>query len=191
VGGFRGGVLNNNSSGVSRYTTTAIVFHWVVAILVLTMIGLGLYMTGVPKGSPDRAFYFNLHKSIGITTALLVIVRLWWRAKNPPPSLPVTMPDWEIQASKISHALLYMCLIVMPLSGFAATQFTKYGVIYFGLFKIPPMGSENKVVYDLLQGIHGVTAILLIALVVIHVLAALKHLLIDRDKVFQRMLPGK
>ena len=183
--------MNINSSGGSRYTTTAIVFHWIVAILALTMIGLGLYMTGVPKGSPDRAFYFNLHKSIGVTTALLVIARLWWRAKSPPPPLPTSMPGWEVRASKISHALLYMCLIVMPLSGFAATQFTKYGVNYFGLFKIPPMGSENKVVYDLLQGIHGVTATLLIVLVVIHVLAAFKHLLINRDKVFQRMLPGK
>jgi cytochrome b561 len=183
--------LNINSSGVSRYTTAAIVFHWIVAILAFTMIGLGLYMTDVPKGSPDRAFYFNLHKSIGVTTALLVIARLWWRAKNPRPPLPTSMRGWEVQASKVSHALLYMCLIVMPLSGFAATQFTKYGVNYFGLFKIPPMGSENKVVYDLLQGIHGVTATLLIALVVIHVFAAFKHLLIDRDKVFQRMLPGK
>jgi cytochrome b561 len=183
--------LNSNSSGGSRYTTTAIVFHWISAILVLTMIGLGLYMTDIPKGSPDRAFYFNLHKSIGITTALLVIARLWWRAKNPPPPLPASMPGWEIQASKISHALLYMCLIVMPLSGFAATQFTKYGVNYFGIFKIPLMGSENKVIYDLLQGIHGVTATLLIALVVIHVLAAFKHLLINRDKVFQRMLPAE
>jgi len=63
-------------------------------------------------------------------------------------------------------------------------------VTYFG-WKIPPMGSENKVVYDLLQGIHGVTAAILIAVVVIHVLAALKHLLIDRDSVFQRMLPGR
>ena len=182
--------MNINSSGGSRYTTTAIVFHWIVALLVFTMIGLGLYMTDVPKGSPDRAFYFNLHKSIGVTTALLVIARLWWRAKNPPPAPAASMPGWEIQASKISHALLYMCLIVMPLSGFAASQFTKYGVNYFGLFKISPMGSENKVVYDLLQGIHGVTATLLIVVVVIHVLAAFKHLLINRDKVFQRMLPG-
>lgn len=183
--------MSITSSGVSRYTTTAIVFHWVVAILVFTMIGLGLYMTDVPKGTPDRAFYYNLHKSIGVTTALLVILRLWWRAKNPPPLPLSSMPAWEVQASEISHALLYMCVIVMPLSGFAATQFTKYGVNYFGLFKIPPMGSENKVVYDLLQGIHGVTASLLIVLVIIHVLAAFKHLLINRDRVFQRILPGK
>ncbi|HVY06336.1 MAG TPA: cytochrome b [Burkholderiales bacterium] len=180
--------MNTSIEGGAGYTRAAIVFHWIVAILVLTMIGLGFYMEGIPKGNPDRAFYFNLHKSIGVTTALLVIARLWWRAKNPPPALPASMPAWETQASRISHALLYMCIIVMPLSGFAATQFTKYGVNYFGLFKIPPMGHENKVVYDLLQGIHGITATLLIALIVIHVLAAFKHLLIDRDRVFQRML---
>lgn len=179
-----------NGSGVARYTTTAIVFHWVVAILVLTMICLGFFMEGIPKGNPDRAFYFNLHKSIGVTTALIVIARLIWRWKNPVPALPSTMPRWEVEASKISHALLYMCIIMMPLSGFAATQFTKYGVNYFGLFKIPPMGSENKFAYDFLQGVHGITAMLLIALIVVHVLAAFKHLLIDRDKVFQRMWPG-
>ena len=144
-------------------------------------------MTDIPKGTPERAFFYNLHKSIGVTTALLVIVRLWWRARHPAPALPVSMPTWEVQAANISHALLYMCLIVMPLSGFAASQFTKYGVTYFGLFKIPPLGSENKFAYDLLQGIHGVTAVILIALIAIHVLAAFKHLLINRDRVFQRM----
>ncbi|MEO8004405.1 MAG: cytochrome b [Betaproteobacteria bacterium] len=182
--------MKTNGGGLARYTTTAMVFHWVVAILVLTMICLGFYMEGIPKGNADRAFFFNIHKSIGVTTALIVIARLLWRWKNPAPALPSSMPAWEIQASKISHALLYMCIIVMPLSGFSATQFTKYGVNYFYLFKIPPMGWEDKMIYDLLQGVHGVTAILLIALIVIHVLAALKHLLIDRDRVFQRMLPG-
>lgn len=181
----------NNNSGRTRYTTTAIVFHWVVAILVFALIGLGLTMTEIPKGTPDRAWYYNLHKSIGVTTALLVLARLWWRAKNPPPSLQASMPGWEVQAANISHALLYLCLIVMPLSGFAATQFTKYGVKFFGLFTIPPMGWEDKTIYDLLQGVHGVTAVLLISLVVIHVLAAFKHLLINRNNVFQRMLPGK
>jgi cytochrome b561 len=182
--------LNIFSNG-SRYTPASIVFHWLVAILALTLIGLGLFMTDIPKGNPDRAFYFNLHKSIGVTTGLLVLMRLWWRAKNPPPAFPTSMPGWQVQAAKVSHALLYLCLIVMPLSGFSATQFTKYGVNYFGLFKIPPMGPQNKFIYDLLQGIHEVTATVLITLVVIHVLAAFKHLLIDRDKVFQRMLPGR
>jgi cytochrome b561 len=179
-----------STDNIRRYTTPAIAFHWLISVLVLGMIGLGLYMGDIPKGTPERTFFFNLHKSIGVTVAILVLLRLWWRAKNPPPPLPAFMPAWQAQASKISHALLYLCLILMPLSGFSASQFTKYGVTYFGLFKIPPMGWENREIYSLLQGIHGVTAALLIVLVAIHILAALKHLLINRDGVFQRMLPG-
>lgn len=180
-----------NKNVVQRYTAPAITLHWIIAILVLVMIGLGLYMTGIPRGTPERTFYYNLHKSIGVTVAALVLIRLWWRLRNPPPPLPSSVPAWQVQGARLSHALLYLCLILMPLSGFSASQFTKYGVTYFGLFKIPPMGWENKVIYDFLQGIHGVTAVVLITLVVIHVAAALKHLLFDRDSVFLRMLPGK
>ena len=179
------------SGGVQRYTTIAIALHWIIAVLVLTLIGLGLYMTGIPKGAPSRAFYFNLHKSIGLTVGILALVRLWWRANSPPPPLPSSMPGWQVQAAKISHALLYVCLILMPLSGFSASQFTKYGVTYFGMFKISPLGHENRDIYELLQGIHQSTADLLIVLVAVHILAALKHLVVDRNEVFQRMLPGR
>ena len=174
-----------------RYTGFAITLHWVVMLLVLTLVGLGFYMTDIPRGTPERSFFYNLHKSIGLTTGIIVLIRLWWRAKNPPPPLPSSMPRWQVGASKLSHAMLYMCLILMPVAGFSASQFTKYGVTYFELFKIPPMGTENKVIYDLLQGVHETTAMVLIVLIVIHVLAAFKHLLLDRDGVFQRMLPGK
>ena len=180
-----------SANTVQRYSSTAIALHWIVAVLVLVMIGLGLYMTDIPRGTPERTFFYNLHKSIGVTVAIVVLIRLWWRFGHPPPPLPTSVPAWQVQASRLSHALLYLCLILMPLSGFSASQFTKYGVTYFGLFKIPPVGWENKVIYDFLQGIHGVTAVLLIALVIIHVAAALKHLLFDRDRVFVRMLPGK
>ena len=179
------------NGSIRRYTKPAIALHWLIGLLVLGMIGLGLSMGDIPKGTPERTFYFNLHKSIGVTIAILVLIRLWWRARNPPPPLPDSLPAWQVQASKISHALLYLCLIVMPLSGFAASQFTKYGITYFWLFKIPPLGWEDREIYGFLQGIHGVTATLLIALVVLHILAALKHLLVNRDGVFQRMLPGK
>jgi cytochrome b561 len=175
----------------ARYTKPAIALHWIIAAGVLSLIGLGLYMVDIPRGTPERAFFYNLHKSIGVTLAILILVRLWWRAKNPPPPLPGSLPAWQAKASKISHALLYVCLIVMPIAGFSASQFTKYGVTYFGLFKIPPMGTENKEIYELLQGVHGFTSQLLIVLLVIHIAAALKHLIVDKDGVFQRMLPGR
>jgi cytochrome b561 len=174
-----------------RYTTPAIVLHWLVVVLVLSLVGLGWYMTDIPRGTPERAFFYNLHKSIGLTTAIIVLIRLWWRVKHPPPSLPSSVPVWQVNAAKVSHALLYTCLVIMPLAGFSASQFTKYGVTYFGLFKMPPMGSENKQIYDFLQGIHETTAMVLVVLILVHVAAALKHLLIDRDGVFQRMVPVK
>jgi len=175
----------------SRYSNVAIILHWIIAVLVLVLIGLGIYMVDIPRGTPERSFFYNLHKSIGLTTGILALIRLWWRKKNPPPAFPASMPAWQVTASHISHALLYMCLIMMPIAGFTASQFTKYGVTYFGLFKIPPMAAPQKVLYDFFQGVHENTAYVLMFLVVVHVLAALHHLLVAKDGIFQRMLPGR
>ena len=173
-----------------RYNNVAIALHWIVAVLVLVLIGLGVYMVDIPRGTPERSYFYNLHKSIGLTTGIIVLFRFWWRQKNPPPPLPSSLPAWQVTASNISHALLYMCLIMMPIAGFTASQFTKYGVTYFGLFKIPPMASQNKVLYDFFQGVHENTAYVLMVLVTVHIIAALQHLLFAKDGIFQRMLPG-
>ncbi len=175
----------------ARYNNIAIILHWIVAVLVLVLIGLGLYMVDIPRGTEERSFFYNLHKSIGLTTGIIVLFRFWWRKKNPPPPLPASIPAWQVLASNISHALLYTCLIMMPIAGFTASQFTKYGVTYFGLFKIPPMASPHKVLYDFFQGVHENTAYVLMFVVVVHILAALQHLLFAKDGVFQRMLPGR
>ena len=175
----------------ARYNNVAIVLHWVVAALVLVLIGLGIYMVDIPRGTPDRSFFYNLHKSIGLTTGIIVLIRLWWRKKHQPPALPASMPAWQVTASNISHALLYTCLIIMPIAGFSASQFTKWGVTYFGLFKIPPMAFPNKEIYEFLQGVHENTSYLLMVLVAVHILAALSHLLVKKDGIFQRMLPGR
>lgn len=174
-----------------RYNNVAIFLHWIVAVLVLVLVGLGLYMIDIPRGTPERSFYFNLHKSIGLTTGIIVLFRFWWRKKNPPPPLPSSMPAWEVTASNISHALLYTCLIMMPIAGFIASQFTKYGVTYFGLFKIPPMFTPHQVLWDFFQGVHENTSYVLMLLIVVHVFAALRHLLVRKDGIFQRMFPGR
>lgn len=175
----------------ARYNKVAITLHWIVAVLVLVLIGLGVYMVDIPRGTPERSFFYNLHKSIGLTTGIIVLIRLWWRAKHPPPALPASMPGWQVTASKISHALLYMCLIMMPIAGFTASQFTKWGVNYFEIVKIPPMGSPNKVLYDFFQGVHVNTSYVLMAVLIVHIAAAIHHLLFVKDGVFQRMLPGR
>lgn len=180
----------SNETAPQRYSNVAILLHWLIAIGVFVMIGLGWYMTGVPKGTPERAFWFNLHKSIGITIGGLVLIRIWWRLTHRPPVLPASMPAWERTAARISHGLLYACLIIMPLVGFLGSNFTKYGVKYFGL-QVGPFFAENKALRDGLQQVHEITSFVLVAVIVVHILAASKHLVFDKDNVFQRMLPGR
>jgi cytochrome b561 len=177
-------------AATQRYTNVAIFLHWLIAVGVFVMIGLGWYMGDIPKGTPERAFWFNLHKSIGTTIGVLVLIRIGWRLRHPPPPLPASMPAWEAAAARISHGLLYACLIVMPAVGFLASNFTKYGVKYFGLLQIGPFFAENQAVRDGLQEVHEITSFVLVAAVVVHVLAALKHRFVNKDEVFQRMLPG-
>lgn len=179
------------SRSVERYDGVAIALHWLVAIGVFVMIGLGWYMTEIPKGTPDRSFYFNVHKSIGLTLGIIVLIRVWWRWTHTPPELPRGTASWVVGASKLSHALLYALLVLMPVAGFIASNFTKYGVTYFGLFKIGPFFPENKELWDLFQGIHHLAADVLVVVIAVHVAAALKHLLFDKDGVFLRMLPGR
>jgi cytochrome b561 len=177
--------------GVQRYDKVAIALHWLVAIGVFVMIGLGWYMTGIPKGVPARTFYYNLHKSIGLTVALVVLIRVVWRWNHQPPPLPPGMPSWMFNASKLSHGLLYALLVLMPAAGFVASNFTKYGVTYFGLFKIGPYFPENKDMWELFQGIHHAASVVLVVVIGIHIAAAFTHLLIKKDGVFYRMLPGR
>ena len=180
----------DDSTSAHRYHNFAIFLHWLVAIGVFVMIGLGWFMTDIPKGTPERAFWFNLHKSIGVTLGILVLIRLWWRFTHKVPPLPASMPAWEVGAAKVSHALLYACLVIMPVVGFLASNFTKYWVKYFGI-QIGPFFAENQAIRDALQEVHEITSYVLVVAILVHILAAFKHLLMDRDRVFERMLPGR
>ena len=169
------------------YTRTAIVLHWLIGVCVIAQITLGLWMITIPKTPVGvRAGWFNVHKSIGITLAAFIIVRLLWRWTHSAPALPSTMPNWERIAAKANHALLYGCMIVMPVSGYLGSSFTKYPIIYFGS-KLPHWGWDAPELKDLCSQVHFVTVTIFIALIVIHIAAAVKHWLIDRDGVVERM----
>ena len=173
----------------ARYTPTAVVLHWVIAIAVFAQISLGLWMIGIPKSPPGvRAYWFNVHKSIGITIGLLVLARLLWRLAHRPPPLPATVPAWQRIAAKVSHFGLYACMIVQPLSGYLGSSFTKYPIKYFG-YTLPHWGWESPALKELMSQVHLVTACIFIVLIVLHVSAAFKHRLVDRDGVFERMFP--
>lgn len=177
------------TSQPERYTSVAIALHWIIALAVFIQISLGWWMQSVPKSPPGvRAYWYNVHKSIGLTIALLVLLRLAWRLTHRPPPLPARMPRWERFAAKVSHIGLYACLLIMPTAGYLGSNFTIYPIKYFG-YKLPHWGWDAPALKDLCSDVHYYTAITFMTLIVIHVAAALKHLIVDRDGVFQRMWP--
>ncbi len=172
-----------------HYHPLSIVLHWLVALLVLAQITLGWSMLEIPKAPPGlRAGWFNLHKSIGLSIGVLMLLRLAWRLRHPAPPLPAAMPAWQRRAAAASHFLLYACLILQPVWGYLGSSFTRYPVKVFGV-TLPHWGWDAPALKDLFSALHLGTASLLTFIVVLHVAAALKHLLLDRDQVFQRMWP--
>lgn len=173
-----------------RYHPVSIALHWVIVLLVVGQLVLGWWMIDIPKTPPGpRASWFNVHKSIGLTIGLLMLARLAWRLRHGAPPLPPAMPRWQQNAAHASHFLLYTCVILQPLWGYLGSTFTKYPIKYFGL-TLPHWGWDSPALKDLFSVLHFATAWVLMAMIAVHVVAALKHLLVDRDGVFQRMWPA-
>lgn len=170
----------------TRFTRTAIVLHWLLALLLSAQFAFGWLLTTIPRNTPARGFWVNQHKSIGLVIGLLILLRLYWRLRHRPPP-PVPMPTWQRRAASFSHWAMYACMLLMPLSGYLASNFSKYGIKLFNVVQLPPWGGENKLLYAVLNQTHQVTAVLLATLVCLHVLAVLKHELVDRDHLLARM----
>ena len=179
-----------DASGPSaRYASVAIALHWLIAVALLAQISFGFLLDNIaPRGTPARAATINLHKSFGIVLALLIAARLVWRLRHRPPEWPRSMTAWQRSAAQLSHRAMYACMLVMPLSGYIGSNFSKHGVKFFG-FAMRPWGPDSPAVYAVFNGLHIVTAFVFCALIAVHVGAALKHLLIDRDEVFFRIWP--
>ena len=172
-----------------RYTTGAIVLHWLVALCLFGQIAFGWFLETIPRGSPLRGPYVNFHKSIGLTLGVLIVLRLIWRLMHRAPEYPAFVTGWERTASKLTQLGLYTCMLVMPLSGYIASNFSKHGVKLFNATTLPPWGTDNPHVYGILNTTHVVTSYLFVALIVIHLLGAARHAL-RRDGIMARMWPS-
>jgi cytochrome b561 len=171
---------------MARYGKVAMALHWTIAALALAQIALGWWMLGVPKFPEGlRAGWFNLHKSLGLTIGLIMLVRLAWRLGHPAPPLPQGTPRWEQRAARASHFLLYAALIAQPLAGYLGSSFSGYPIRYFGV-ALPRWGWDAPALKALFSAIHLGVACFITALVALHILAVLRHLA-RRDGVFARM----
>ena len=175
---------------IDSFNKTAILLHWVVAFLLMVQFLIGLDMVDIPKG-PDstRPFWFNTHKSIGIVLGCLILFRLYWRFRSGVPENPAGGPGWQRIAANLSHMLLYCCMILMPVSGLLGSLFSKYDLLFVGI-KIPKFFEHDEFIKELMTNIHQWTAYIFLVIICIHILAAVKHLVIDCDGVFERMMPN-
>lgn len=172
-----------------RYSLVVIILHWTMAILILGLLGLGWYMVGIATGTPARGYFFNLHKSIGLVAILITALFTGWRVYKKPPAYPGMMARWEARCATLAHWLVYGFLIVVPLTGYLEANFNRWGITFFGMWQFPPWGPDNEALRDLLNTAHVYSANCFAVLIAIHIGAALKHLVINRDRIMQRILP--
>ncbi len=173
---------------MKKYTPVAIALHWLMAIGLIGLFAFGLYMADLPL-SPTKLRYYSWHKWAGVTLFLLAVVRLAWRIAHRPPALPEHMGRGEQFVAHAGHALLYLLIFAIPLSGWLMSSAKGIQTVLFGVLPIPDLLEKNKELGNLLQTLHWGLNMLLAAIVIGHVAAALKHHFIDKDDVLTRMLP--
>lgn len=171
-----------------RYGAVAQTLHWMIAGLIVVMFGLGWYMEDLPLGQRKFELY-QLHKSLGLTIFALALVRVGWRAFNPPPPLPATMARWERRAARVSHTLLYGMLFVQPLVGFLQSNAANFPIVVWDVLPVPAVLPPDEALAETLIAVHGFGANVLLALVLVHAGAALRHHFWLKDDVLRRMLP--
>ncbi len=177
------------SAPSQQYTSIARLLHWSVAGLIVLQYVLARLAENAEHA--DRtvrvlALLAN-HKSVGITVLMLAVIRLSWRFFRAPPALPVQMAGWQINASRISHGLLYFLLFSLPITGWLMSSATAYSVSWFGLFQLPDLVAPDPLLSDRLEQVHDTLAKLLFVVAVVHIVAAFKHAIVDRDGVMSRM----
>lgn len=172
----------------TKYDTVAMGLHWLIAMLVIFMLIFG---EDLIRGKDGDTLAPSLHVSIGVSILVLSILRLVWRLMNPPPAYPASMAPWEKTASKALAVVFYALLIGIPLTGwlampkFISEEAAMAGIRAFGAFPLPTAPSLGLP----MKSVHAIGSNLMIALLALHVLAALKHHFINRDEILRRMLP--
>lgn len=191
----------------NRYTKTAIVLHWLIAIAIVGMFALGWYMTDIPKDAPKqmafdvfdwgiytwqlseeaspRTFYFNFHKSLGMTIFALIVFRIFWRLTHKPPAMLSSYKAYERKLATGAHHLLYLLMIAVPLTGVMTSLYSKFALIWFGLHVVD--GLDNKALRESFAQAHEIIGVVLLLVIIIHVVGAIKHQYIDKDDTMKRM----
>jgi len=174
---------------MNKYTRPAVALHWLIGMLIIATFALGLTMVDIPGLTPTKLKYFSWHKWLGVTVLTLTAIRLLWRLTHAAPPYPAAMPSWQQMAAGGLHAMLYVLMFGIPLSGYFYSLAAGVPVVYLGLWQMPVLIDPNPELKPVLKAVHYWLNVALLTAFLMHVAAALKHHFIDRDGVFKRMMP--
>lgn len=194
-------------SNVQKYNKVAVLLHWLIAIGIFTMLGLGWFMSELPKEAPKqmqydlfnlgiytwelakeespRTFYFGLHKSIGVTIFVLILFRVFWRITHKAPAMLSSYTTLERKLATGAHHLFYLLMVAIPFTGLMQAIASKYGVLWFGIKILP--GLDNPGMREIFHEAHEISVNVIVLVLILHIAGALKHKFIDKDDTMKRM----
>jgi cytochrome b561 len=173
---------------LTRYGSVAIILHWVMALLIIGLLALGLIMVRLPI-SLQKLRFFGWHKEYGLLVLLLIVVRIIWRISNVVPLLPPSLANWQKQTAHLVHFAFYFFMLAMPITGWIITSSAGLPASFFGIAVLPDLVLPNENTRQLFTEIHKWLGYSLIAVICMHVGAALQHHFIYKDDILRRILP--
>ena len=171
---------------IRRYSTIVIIIHWLMAILLICMFALGIYMVDLPKGSDERSWFFALHKSIGLTLALLALIRLSLKFIFKAPPLPDDVTYIQKKLAAVTHNLLYLMMFIQPITGYISSSFSGYKTKFWGV-PLPHWGWKSPDLNELFTTVHQISALIFGLLILFHIMGAMYHIHKKQFHLFKRM----
>lgn len=181
-------MLKNSSDS---YGSLSKVLHWAMAVMIIALVVVGFYMTGLEKDDPNRINIYNLHKDVGALTLFLLVIRVAWLRATPAPALPSVFSKNERFLAQGVQWFLYLIMALVPVSGYVMSTAAGHPVHFFGLFDLPILFEKSKAVADFAHEAHAILGYAILAFVALHAAGAIKHKLLNRGgeaDVLQRML---
>ena len=155
-----------------KYTNIAVLFHWLTAALLFVLFALGWYM--VDLEGAQKGYYYGLHKSFGLSAYTLILLRMFWRLRNPPPLLPCDFSSFHVRASRFVHRMAYILLFMMPITGYLSSSFSGYKTNWFGI-NLYHWGWKQEGLNSLFSQAHLICGYVLLIIISLHTGAVVFH----------------
>lgn len=175
----------------NNYGTFSKTLHWLMAVLIIALLVVGFYMTGLEDEDPSRGQIYGMHKAFGTLVMMLVVIRVIWLRISPAPALPAVFTAKEKRVVSSVKGVLYLLMFLLPISGYVMSTAAGRTTSFFGMFDLPMLFGENKALAGFAHESHEILAFVIILFTLVHIAGAVKHRLKDRNgpsDIMNRML---